>query len=94
MSWELCHEGVVTWNKYYSVAIVRIDSFKPADHLVDIELQIPLKDYETIAEDFLESIRRVISPWYPKVHIVYGQQDLQGSTRRKLLASTDDTKLV
>jgi hypothetical protein len=70
---------------------VRVDSFKPADHLVDVELAIPLKDYEAIADDFVASVAKVISPYHPKVHQVFGQQDYPGA-RRKLLASTDDTK--
>ncbi|ELU05647.1 hypothetical protein CAPTEDRAFT_217492 [Capitella teleta] len=91
--YALARDNGIPTEEISNVAIVRIDSFKPADHLVDIELAIPLKNYESIEEDFLESIRKVIAPWYPKVQHVYGQQDFRGS-RRKLLASTDDTKTI
>ena len=74
-----------------SVGIVRVDTFNPPDYLVDLELSIPLLEYQDKEEDFLASVREVIRPWYPKVHRVYGRQDFRGS-RRKLLATSQDTK--
>ena len=58
-----------------SVCIVRVNQYNPVSYVVDVQLAVPIGEYEAIEQDFISQMDVTLAPWKTHVKEAYGELD-------------------